>query len=112
MSGREYRTIALAARRTGEKEAAGERAVSEKAESKEAAAALVSVSFLSLWVEDYGISVCCLDKMHDKNYFKANDFHYLLFQIITLVKVWLSNSPHGIRYTWRMLHTLEQTRRQ
>jgi hypothetical protein len=33
----EYRSIALAARRTGEEEAAGERAGREKAASKEAA---------------------------------------------------------------------------
>ena len=34
----EYRNIAFAARRTGEEEAAGERAVSEKEPRKEAAA--------------------------------------------------------------------------
>jgi hypothetical protein len=50
----EYRNIAFAARRTGEEEAAGERAVREKVPSKEAAAALVSLSFLSLWVGDCG----------------------------------------------------------
>jgi hypothetical protein len=38
VSCREYRNIAFAARRTGEEEAAGERAVSEKEPRKEAAA--------------------------------------------------------------------------